>query len=326
MFHYADTAGTESRLSRSEEAYERAYARLAEFWRVEPPGPTHVYVYPTQKDIESVMGKASHFAFPEKHEIHTTPKATTGHELTQVFAYQVNASPMNYMLGEGIASALDQSRSRLTADYYAARVLKQSPALTIASINTGWKGTDSDYWLSCSFVCDLVDSYGPERFLALYRMKEPLERSAEKIYGVGFDEIEGRWHARIDSIGEVTPAVDSMMEALSRKDYAAALASIDRIEDRLGDASELLMLKGQSLSKLGRHKEAIQALEGLCSRKPEALEPPRILQTALYYMGRSLAESGQKNRALHHLKEALALDADYRFTAAADSILSALAR
>lgn len=326
VFHYANTTGTGRGLSRSEAAYERAYARLAEFWRVEPPGSTHVYVYRTQKDIESVLGKASHCAFPEKHEIHTTPRGTTGHELTHIFAYQVNAQQTNYMLGEGIASALDQSRYQLAADYYAARALKQLPAITIASINAGWKGTESDYWLSCSFVCYLVDSYGTDRFLALYRMKEPLEPSAEKVYGVIFSEIERGWHARIDSLGDMMPAMDSMMTALSRKDYAAVLACVDRIAHRRGESIDLITAKGQALSMLGEHEDAIHALEPVCARKPNALEPPRFLQWAHYYSGRSCAALGRKEQAIEHLKEAVAMNASSRATAAADSLLSVLIR
>ena len=322
-FHYPDSAMiVKKAVSRTEQEYEKAYERLLDFWGCEPPTPIKVFIYHSEEEIKSAVGQAAHLAYPEKCEIHTTIGATSGHELTHIFSYYFNSTQRNALLVEGIAGVLNQAHSRLACDWNAALKLKQSPEVPLAAVNADWKQFDPDY--ASSFVYLLVEEYGPDKFLTLYRMKGSLEANVPKVYGVSSGDIEQSWRKRIETLIGLLPEMDSLLTAGRREDYGAVIEQIDQISARYGKTAELIQGKGQSLMSLGRYKEAIETLGELFATKSYAIEPPYIFQWGHYNMGKSYAELGEKEKAMYHLKEAIKIDQAHDATEAADSLLSSL--
>jgi len=327
VFHYPDTPAPDTtalNMSRhdTEQEYEKAYERLVDFWGCEPPTSINVFMYKREEDIELAVGRAGHHAYPEKCEIHTTMSATTGHELTHVFAYYFSSTQKNTLLCEGIAVVLNQAQSRVACDLNAAMKLKQSPGVSLAAVNTDWKQFDYDY--AGSFVYLLVEEYGPDQFLKLYRTKGSLEANVPEVYGVSFGDIEQSWRKRIESLVEVLPVMDSLLTAGRVEGHRAAIEEIDHKIARDGRTAGLIRTKEQLLAALGgnsvgtvgrmNYSAAVEQVDQVLARYGKTAELIGI-------KGQLLTHLGRYNEAIETLEElfvteSYAIEPPYIFQAA----------
>ncbi len=171
----------------------------------------------------------------------------------------------------------------------------------------------------------LVEDYGRDKFLTLYRMKGSLAASVLEVYRVSFADLEQLWRKRIESLIGVLPVIDSLTIAVRAEDHGASIQQVDRILAGYGRTAELMGAKGQFLMSIGRYDDAIETLKALFATKSCAIEPPYIFQGAHYVMGKCYAALGEKEKAVPHLEEAIRIDELSRATADADSLLSSLA-
>jgi tetratricopeptide (TPR) repeat protein len=322
VFHYPDSAMVRPNTSRDEQEYEKAYDRLADFWGCAPSSPVNVFMYHTEEEIESVVGQAAHLAYPEKYEIHTTLRATTGHELTHIFAYYFNNGKVPTLLWEGIPVVLNQAHSRFSCDLNAATKLKNSPEVSLAGINTNRQQLDYDY--TGSFAYLLVEDYGRDNFLALYRMRGPLEDNVPKIYGVSFADLEQCWRKRIETLVELLPVMDSLLTAGRKEGHRLAIEKIDQQIAQHGSTAELVATKEMLLKAV--RVDSVSAI-GVMDYGIAVEQVNRVLasfgKTAelIGMKGQFLTDTGRYREAIETFEELLttksyAIEPPYIFQAA----------
>jgi len=313
VFHYRDsTAVTGGQDSSLVLMYQDAYNRLREFWGTEPAGTVNVYIYAGEGDLERTIGAPGHRAFADKREVHTTFRATTGHELCHLFAYAVNPNAPSRLLWEGTARALDQFRWHVNVDTATARILF-SPAG--AGLSQKRKASRSlteadrlfdhanDYSLGASFALYLIHTYGRDRFLALYRSTAGLERSVPAIYGVSLHTMESQWHDYLRKVLRTTSIWTSLQgqaptpDHLDRRpDWNIVAKRMDSVLTIAGTSPAVLVVLGRALCQSGQYERALRVLQ-----QAEALDrraEPGWVDSFLYEsLGDALAGTGHADKA-----------------------------
>lgn len=302
--------------------YESAYRRLKRFWGVEPEGPVHLYIY-SADEMETQAAMPAHHAFPERREIHTSGNAAPGHELTHVFAYVVNPNQRSALLVEGVAKVLDQVRTPFATDCEAFEAVKGDSAVSLAEISRSFDYRN-DYLIAASFVTHVIREYGAERFLALYRSEEPLEKAMATAFGVSLAEVEAAWKQRLSGMDAIL--ADLLAIGPVKDDPEKALPLVDRVLAAYGDVPDLMAYKARLLVKAARYEEAITAARVAAATQDDATIGLGVAREAHIHWADALAALGKPEEARAHFQAVIEIGAADNWTDAARRKLAALDR
>jgi hypothetical protein len=238
IVHYVKGTAAQRDLARIIADREKAYQQITGLLKVAPEKKIAVFLYPTRESSQSGHGtghalndgagvSVNYFDFSPSFE-----RSHYGHELTHAIAFHLAGRHQDLpILSEGLAEFLDQS-GRDMHDVAAAcvRIRGQRTALRVDP------GTDLDYsdWpgqcgyeKAGSFVRFLVEAYGWERFLALYKATAQtehgfpgdrlveFERLIDAAYATPLETLERGWNAAL------SPHYRKTLPRLAAEDEAA---------------------------------------------------------------------------------------------------------
>ena len=179
-------------LARRQDAFEKNCEFLGVDWNY---GPITFFVFNDSKQgLE--YGYKLGFARPRDNVIFTRHNQTTGHELTHLITYRINEGKQirSGVIREGIAVYLDRSRRNVHAMSYK---LHNSTDRKITSGDLSKRNFyhfENSYPLAGSFVKYLIETYGIEKFKALYAQSTYWEAEAfDRFYGKSFDQLFDEW-------------------------------------------------------------------------------------------------------------------------------------
>ncbi len=161
-------------------------------------GRIHFYLYPSLEVLYRSTARQSGFAINEASEVHSLwvsekDHQTPGHELTHLVTYTAWRNSTQALMGEGLASCLDQDGRdyrRLGADLDTNG--KRVPLAEM--MGDAWFKQDPlvAYPESGSVACYLLETYGPEKIKALYQAQD-FETNLPDIIGVSLEKLESDW-------------------------------------------------------------------------------------------------------------------------------------
>lgn len=174
-FRYAPGSAAETDLAEIASTRREMYAQIAQFLRVEEPGPVKIVLSPSRVAATknghglgwSVLSKSTaevvYTGAPGSFE-----KRSPGHELAHIIAAKTDGALYHLpFLDEGLAELLDGSGRDLHAAYISE--IRASYSSTSVTRLTSDDLNGRSYGRAGSFVKFLVDRYGVDKFLALWK-------------------------------------------------------------------------------------------------------------------------------------------------------------
>ena len=206
------------------ESHEFYYHQITDYLKIKDGPIILSYIYPTEKDKVRFTGAGgSIFAKPWDKEIHVlyNPDGEIRmlkHELTHVLAgvyvgglFKV---PLNYAFAEGMAEGVNWMPSgEMTSHQWTAALRRLDaqgssdrgfvyhipPSKLYRSNLEFEKGINmANYYAAASFTRFLIDTYGVENFIKVYRSASA--NGFMTVYGKSLEELTGEWAQYIDSI------------------------------------------------------------------------------------------------------------------------------
>lgn len=192
------------------------------------------------------------------------------HEMTHLFSWNVFGRPVSAMLSEGVAvytgMTLIADSDHLPPEHFCA-AYHTAGELPRVSSNLRFSGHIRDldnYYAAGCFVTYLIESYGPEKFGALYPTGD-----YAGVYGKSLATLEAEWTADLEENG---PTLDVAPEALivATDDLAAAydrlFAAFERTPEFWDaylqiDAARIALVEGR-LEDVEAHLEALEVTAG----------------------------------------------------------------
>jgi tetratricopeptide (TPR) repeat protein len=210
---FVDPSITDEELTRLSTEHEFRYHELVETFGRGPSNKIRSYIYRGIPQKKELMGAArTQIARPWAHEIHihgfAIPHRVLKHELAHIFAgefasglFKVPAAMglfVNIGIVEGLAVATDWPARELTVHGWARamRAIGLAPDPRTTLYPTGFWAISSAraYTVAGSFLRYLIDEYGIEKTLTLYRSNDFLEA-----YGRSLDALVAEWESFIDT-------------------------------------------------------------------------------------------------------------------------------
>lgn len=239
------------------------------------------YVYPNADVKKALMGaRGTSFADPFNRAMHLNraafPHPVLKHEMVHVVtADAAGILGFNPRIGihEGLAVAVDWEQERLTPDQWAA-VMKATNLLPDVGAMTSslrfWSQPASRAYLAAgSFVRYLMDTYGPDTFIAYFG-----DNRAETHFGRPIAELADAWRAGLDTV------------FVSSADSALAMARLERgaIFDRTcpRQAAETADMAWTAY-RAGEHRAAMAGFDRLLEWAPD--DPTPRLGKLYAYLG-----------------------------------------
>ncbi len=174
-FRYAPGSAAETDLAEIASTRREMYLRIAQFLRVAEPGPVKIVLSPNRVAATknghglgwSLLSKSTaevvYTGAPGSFE-----KRSPGHELAHIIASKIDGALYHLpFLDEGLAELLDGSGRDLHAAYISE--IRASYSSTSVTRLTSEDLSGRSYGRAGSFVKFLVDRYGVEKFLALWK-------------------------------------------------------------------------------------------------------------------------------------------------------------
>jgi len=166
---------------------EKAHRKINNFFESKLPKKIDFYVWESREDAKKILGLDLGFAKPNFCIVHTHFQQTIGHEMTHVISnYSSDISTKTKLINEGTAVCFDQSNQdklKLVKNWIANN---HQPIVIKNYWEDGTKYADEMlYPLSGLFVRALLDNFGKEKFLELF--KNQTYENAKLVFGDKLD-------------------------------------------------------------------------------------------------------------------------------------------
>jgi tetratricopeptide (TPR) repeat protein len=151
------------------------------------PKKIDFFVWHSREDMKAILGSPGGFARPEYCVVHACYDQTPGHEMTHVISnYLPGIGQKTVLINEGTAVYFNQTK----ADQMdLARKAIKSNGITAVCLKETWNERTLPeevlYPVGGAFIKYLVENYGKEKFLELFRNQT--YENALKVYGEGFE-------------------------------------------------------------------------------------------------------------------------------------------
>ncbi|MEE2900739.1 MAG: hypothetical protein VYC39_00325 [Myxococcota bacterium] len=279
---------------------ELHYQQLQKFFSIKLSKPIRVFVYRNVGQKRSLMGAyRTQIARPWQNEIHihgtSIPHPVLRHELAHIFAadfadglFKVPAKAgifVNMGIVEGTAVAADWPTDRMTVHQWAKAMIEQkrapNPADLLSPQGFWTQSAARAYTVAGSFLRFLIDTYGIEKFKALYR-----SNSFETAYEKPAKDLAKEW---TDYIDKIPAAKQSKKRAEQRFSRPSILEKVC--------AHETAKMKSDARAQIAAGKMN----EGIALFRKVAEYRPADSSVALS-ISRSMAKKGHLKSALDELK------------------------
>lgn len=181
-------------------AHEKAYFAIQQALEVDYFEPIFYFLYPSEPVFFHATYRNAGFAIDDGGEVHTkwfaaNDHQTLGHEMTHVIAYGTLGYAGQALMGEGLASCLDQDNR----DYrlLGKALVNNGKYVPLAKMmGDDWFAADPAvaYPESGAFVCYLFDQHGAEAVWDLY-VSEDLDEAAQLSLGMNLAALEKAFKA-----------------------------------------------------------------------------------------------------------------------------------
>ena len=291
--------------------YERTYERLELFWHTRPSRRVRVWIYPDGHELTRMSGLSFPHAYPDKSEIHTLPRASTGHELAHLFAHCNNPDQDSWVLSEGTATLLDQRHTSLARDVetvtYMTRDVPERDVTRLVGDTIVARGRRWEYVMASSFVAHLIREHGIAKFLSLYQYEDHVRNSIKETYATTANSIEKEWKGRLLMLFRLTPSLQKIQRLKHEQKNEEAIEQLETIARAYGDEPVLLLELGALLVRAGEFDVATTVLGNVLSHRGMEIEPLWLLAWAHHCMGWAQLALGHLSQAKHHFEEAAGL-------------------
>jgi hypothetical protein len=201
------------------EILEAQFSRLSGLLHVEPRALIRCYHYKNRSEMSRAMGAigsegARALRNGDTGEIHFYRESDTTlrHELVHIFGYEISDRLTPGLLAEGLAVCYEEAGTQTALHIRTLGMMRAGTIKPLGAILTQYSlyGDTNAYTQAGSFVKYLIDTYGIDAFLELYRATsagqlhtdQHIFITVKKIYGKSFSEMEEEWLAFLDSLSQ----------------------------------------------------------------------------------------------------------------------------
>lgn len=186
-FHFQNM-GTEE-IEKYTSLREMAYTEINDFFKSTLPKKIDFYVWESREDAKKILRSNLGFARPNFCIVHTHYQQTIGHEMTHIISnYTSDITTKNRFINEGTAVCFDlsnQDRIKQVKNWIASN--NQKIEIRNFWINGEEYGEEILYPLAGSFVNELIDNFGKEKFLEFF--KNQTYNNARLVFGDNLDKV-----------------------------------------------------------------------------------------------------------------------------------------
>lgn len=166
---------------------EEAFQQINEFFNCELPKKIDLFVWDSRDDAKKILRADLGFADPNYCVIHSYFKQTRGHEITHVISnYLAKNMVKTGLINEGTSVCFDLSNQDKES-FVTEWIEKNDEKIKIKDIWMNWKKYPDEltYPLSGTFVKQLIDTFGKEKFLEFF--VDQRYENAKEVFGSEID-------------------------------------------------------------------------------------------------------------------------------------------